>query len=324
MGKIGHGFLRVAVETMRFGLLALSLAAVCLTLQAQTAAPPKSPFVGSTVCKGCHPDVWLNFFKNAHFRSIASGKEPPEATGCEGCHGPGRKHVEGMGKKSEIRAFSVLPQKQILETCLTCHSKAMSRANIQRSEHTNADVVCTNCHSIHKAATPKFLLAKQQTELCYTCHSDVRAQFSMPVKHRVNEGVIQCTDCHNPHGTFAASWRMGQQPKLVDQKLGSEEPCLRCHANYRGPFVFEHAAVRVDGCEVCHSPHGSMNAKLLKRPVVFTVCLECHNGAGTFGRNNNGVLLTASSHNLLDPKFQKCTTCHVRIHGSNSDQFFLR
>jgi DmsE family decaheme c-type cytochrome len=295
-------------------------------LSAQTGAPalPKSPFVGSTVCKGCHPDIWLNFFKNAHYRSIAAGNEAPEKTGCEGCHGPGRDHVAGMGKKSAIRAFSVMPPKQILQACLVCHSASLSRANIQKSQHTEADVVCTNCHSIHKAATPKFLLAKQQTELCYSCHTDVRAQFSMPFKHRVNEGAVQCTDCHNPHGTFAATWRMGGRPKLVDQKLGNEEPCLKCHTNYRGPFVFEHAAVRVDGCESCHAPHGSMNPKLLSRPVVFTTCLECHTGAGTFGRQNNGVPLQPSTHNMLDPRYQKCTNCHVRIHGSNSDQYFLR
>jgi DmsE family decaheme c-type cytochrome len=300
----------------------------CLTacLMAQTPPSPaaKSPFVGSTVCKGCHPDVSLNFFKNAHYKSIASGKEAPEKTGCEGCHGPGRAHVEGMGKKTAIRAFSALPPKQILEACLTCHSKDMARANIQHSQHTEAEVVCTNCHSIHKSPVPKFLLAKQQSELCYTCHNEVRAQFSMPFKHRVNEGVVQCTDCHNPHGTFAATWRMGAKPRLVDQKLGNEQPCLRCHENYRGPFVFEHAAIRVDGCESCHSPHGSTNAKLLKRPVVFTVCLECHNGAGTFGRENIGVFQTPSTHNMLDPHYQKCTTCHVRIHGSNSNAFFLR
>ena len=62
--------------------------------------------------------------------------------------------------------------------------------------------------------------------------------------------------------------------------------------------------------------------KLLRRPVVYTVCLECHNGAGTFGRSNNGVLLQSPAHNMLDPRFQNCTLCHVRIHGSNADPNF--
>jgi DmsE family decaheme c-type cytochrome len=301
---------------------------VFLFAQAIPAQTPqaKSPYVGSTVCQGCHPGVTLNFYKNAHFKSVASGSEAPQRTGCEGCHGPARAHVESMGDRTLIRAFSAMPKKQVLDTCLTCHSKDMARANIQRSQHTQAEVVCTNCHSVHKARTPKFLLAKQQAELCYTCHTSVQAQFSMPFKHRVNEGAMQCTDCHNPHGTFAADWRMGARPRLVDQKLGNEEPCLRCHSDKRGPFVFEHAPVRVEGCESCHSPHGSMNAKLLRRPVVFTVCLECHTGTGngTFGAANGGVVLQSSSHNMLDPKYQRCTTCHVRIHGSNSDPNFLR
>ena len=57
--------------------------------------------------------------------------------------------------------------------------------------------------------------------------------------------------------------------------------------------------------------------------VVLTICLECHNGGGG-GTRHTGVDVQSSRHNLLDPKYQKCTTCHVRLHGSNADQFFLR
>ena len=164
----------------------------------------------------------------------------------------------------------------------------------------------------------------KQMDLCYSCHLQVKAQFSMPFKHRVNEGVIQCTDCHNPHGTFAATTRMTARPRMVDQGQGNEQPCMKCHTDKRGPFVFEHAAVRVDGCETCHNPHGSMNAKLLKRPVVATLCLECHNGAGSFGRSSQGIPRQSPSHNMADPRFQNCTTCHVRLHGSNTDPRFFR
>ena len=301
-----------------------------LLLAAPLAALAQSPpanggYIGSAACKTCHPDIWLNFYKNPHYQSVASGKEPAERTGCEGCHGPGAAHVEARGGKTTIpHAFSLMSPTQILDDCLQCHAKTVSRANIRRSAHTQADVVCSNCHSIHKPQTPKFLLAKVQRDLCYQCHATVRAQFDMPVKHRVNEGVVQCSDCHNPHGTFAATWRNGIRPRMVDQASVNEEACLKCHQDKRGPFVYEHAAVRVDGCEACHAPHGSTNSKLLRRAVVYTVCLECHNGAGTFGRTNSGVLAQSSAHNLLDPRFQNCTLCHVRIHGSNADANLLR
>jgi DmsE family decaheme c-type cytochrome len=287
--------------------------------------PASSKYVGSAVCRACHPDIWADFYKNPHYKSVASGKESPERTGCEGCHGPGSDHVAAGGGKTTIpHAFSLMSPVQILDDCLACHAKDISRANIRRSVHTTEDVVCSNCHSIHKAQTPRFLLAKVQRDLCYQCHQTVRAQFDMPVKHRVNEGVVQCTDCHNPHGTFAPTWRNGIRPRMVDQALLNEEACLKCHQDKRGPFVFEHPAVRVDGCESCHVPHGSTNSKLLRRPVVYTVCLECHNGAGTFGIANSGVFIPSPAHNMLDPRFRNCTTCHVRIHGSNADQNLLR
>jgi len=54
------------------------------------------------------------------------------------------------------------------------------------------------------------------------------------------------------------------------------------------------------------------------------MCLECHNGAGTFGREKTGIIAQTGSHNMFDPKYRNCTACHVRIHGSNADPNFLR
>ncbi|HVX65626.1 MAG TPA: DmsE family decaheme c-type cytochrome [Bryobacteraceae bacterium] len=287
-------------------------------LQAETG------YVGSETCKRCHGDLWRTFFRNPHYKSIASGEEPPERTGCEGCHGPGQKHVAAMGNKAAIVAYSQLEPAQVIDRCLGCHAGDVGKSNIRRSSHTLANVGCTSCHSIHKSTTSRFLLAKAEHNVCYGCHAQVRSQFSMPFKHRVNEGFMECSDCHNPHGTFAASWRMGDRPRMVDQAKGPEEPCIRCHTDKRGPFVFEHASVRVDGCETCHQPHGSTNARLLRRPAVFTLCLECHNGAGNFGRNGAGETAQSSFHNMADPKFRTCTLCHARIHGSNSSPLFLR
>jgi len=284
-------------------------------------------FVGSNACRTCHADIWQGFFRNPHHKTIPANIAKPDAkdtTGCEGCHGPGRDHIQGVGDKTKIFAFSLKTPRQALDNCLRCHSQSISRANIRRSEHTQADIVCTNCHSIHKAATPKNLLAKQQVDLCGNCHTHAKAQFALPSKHRVMEGFMQCADCHNPHGTDAPTWRMGQRPRLVTQHLGNEQACLKCHVDKRGPFAFEHAAVRVDGCESCHAPHGSTNGRLLKRPAVFTLCLECHNGAGNFGRQGDGIAAQSASHSLADPRYQNCTLCHVKIHGSNADPLFRR
>ncbi len=307
-------------------MIAAAAAAVLAQDKPPSTPPSASPsnYVGSKACKTCHPDIYSTFYRNPHYR-LESGNQPPEHTGCEGCHGPGQQHVEAHGGKTTIpRAFSLMKPEAVADTCLECHAKDVNRANIRRSSHTLNGFACTTCHSIHRSPAPKFLLARLQRDLCYSCHGDVRAQFQMPGKHRVNEGFMECSDCHNPHGAQAPDWRMGSRPHMVQQALSNEEPCLKCHVDKRGPFVFEHPAVRVDGCEVCHAPHGSPNPRLLRRPVIFTLCLQCHNGLGNFGRTGTGVPITPQSHNILQARFQNCTTCHVRIHGSNADPTFLR
>ena len=289
------------------------------TVWAQSAS---NHYVGSNTCKKCHPDIWSGFYKNPHAKTLTHAEDA--AAGCETCHGPGGNHVAAGGGKATIIAFSQLEPAKVLDQCLACHAETLSRANIRRSPHTAAGMACNSCHSIHKSPTPKALLAKKQTDLCYGCHTQVRAQFSMPVKHRVNEGFMNCSDCHNPHGSFAPVNRPGGHPRMAQQSMPDEEACLKCHTDKRGPFVFEHAGVRLEGCASCHFPHGSTNARLLRRPVVFTLCLECHNGNGNFGRTGTGVPTQNGSHNMANPRFQNCTTCHAAIHGSNADARFLR
>ena len=82
-----------------------------------------------------------------------------------------------------------------------------------------------------------------------------KPQFALPTHHRVPEGAMKCSDCHNPHGT-------SNRAELV--RNGSET-CIQCHAEKRGPFVFEHPASKIEGCIACHTPHGSINRMLLAR-----------------------------------------------------------
>ena len=138
----------------------------------------------------------------------------PKARDARAATVPGKAHVEARGGKATIpRAFSLLSPKETIAACLTCHARDLGKVNIRRSEHTLANVACTSCHSVHHSPTPKFLLAKTPAgSLCYGCHAPVRAQFSMPSKHRVNEGFMQCSDCHNPHGSFAPHLAHGPAP----------------------------------------------------------------------------------------------------------------
>lgn len=300
-----------------FVLLAL---AGCASLNAQ-----EQQFLGSEACQACHPDIWHGFNGNPHFESIARESSPPEATGCEGCHGPGGLHVTGAGDKSQIVVFPELAPTEVLDNCLTCHADDIGKMQIRRSSHSTGEVSCVSCHSIHGSREIGPLLANQEREVCYGCHLEVRARFSLPFKHRVNEGAMKCSDCHNPHGAPNATWSSAASSKMVRHAFGNDMACTGCHTDLRGPFVHEHPPVRVEGCQACHDPHGSPNPRLLSRPAAFTLCLECHNNVMGFGIRGDGIPNpTEGFHNLADPSFQNCVTCHSRIHGSNADPLFRR
>lgn len=311
------------------GLLANALstvAAALLPLAAvgQGQGDPSQQFVGGQVCQGCHADISGNFRRNPHFVPFVLGNEPPERTGCEGCHGPGFLHAISADAEKIVRFPSLAPS-EAQNRCLLCHSDDFGKMHVRRSAHLTGEIGCTSCHSIHGSHDSSPLLAAEQREVCYACHREIRARFDMPFKHRVNEGAIECSDCHNPHGAPVASWRTAHSPRMVSPAFGNDQPCGRCHSDKRGPFVHEHPPVRVEGCQSCHDPHGSTNARLLNRPTVFTMCLECHSEIAGFG--SRGDVIPGPSryfHNLADPVFRDCVLCHSRIHGSNVDRWFRR
>lgn len=282
------------------------------TPQATSANYKAEDYVGAETCKTCHEEIYNNFQKTGHFKLTRYGNWTADNKGCEACHGPGKAHVDAGGDKTKIHTFEDQSAKQISETCLRCHAGKEEHNNFRRGEHWRNDVSCVNCHAPHSpTATAQKMLIQKEPMLCFSCHSEIKSLFAMPFRHKVMEGTMKCSDCHNPHGGF--------ELKQVRLATGGDAPCLKCHADKQGPFVFEHAPLREEGCTICHIPHGSNNPKLLKRNEVRILCLECHSNAGTVGAPD-----TPSFHNQATARFQNCTTCHVKIHGSNLDRTFFR
>lgn len=141
-------------------------------------------------------------------------------------------------------------------------------------------------------------------EACRRCHVDVRAEFNLPHHHPVPEGRMSCIECHPPHRSIA---RTGGSVNL----MAAEETCLECHAAQRGPYVFEHEAMR-EGCTACHTPHGSINAKMLTARDS-NLCMKCH-----FQQVQNGAILIGGSDHTVRLQQGTCWTagCHEAVHGS--------
>jgi DmsE family decaheme c-type cytochrome len=95
-----------------------------------------------------------------------------------------------------------------------------------------------------------------------------------------------------------------------------DEVCYKCHTEKQGPFVYQHEA-KIEGCVICHSPHGSGNQRMLNQTQVNLLCLSCHSQAATVGPPGTPTFHDQST------KYQSCTLCHVAIHGSNTSSVFF-
>ena len=268
-----------------------------------------SAYAGAGACSTCHAAEYKSWKNSAHWNQTY--KEGGIAKhGCEDCHGPAADHVADPSDTSKLFLFEKASTKDINQRCLTCHASGTEHMNAINSEHSKSNVSCISCHSPHHSETKEFMLVKAQPELCYTCHLQQKAQFEMPFHHRVNEGLIQCSDCHNPHGTV--------KPQQVRTSSTQDVVCFTCHTDKQGPFVYEHSPIKVEGCSSCHLTHGGPNPHMLKLSNVNLLCLQCHTTSSFSSAPG-----APSFHNQAS-LFQSCTLCHVEIHGSNFDATFFK
>lgn len=254
---------------------------------------------GRDMCLSCH-EVSGGFMSSPHGEAE-----------CEACHGPGSLHMDAGGDDT-LSLTNVAPR-LLTERCLSCHnSMPKSVGDFPLSPHGRHQVACSECHQIHpERAKFGLLKADGTTQLCTSCHKSTEAAFRKPNHHPVLEGGMTCRDCHDPHSdTNRSARRLEAFPK---------NGCVTCHADKRGPFVFEHAPVRIEGCAACHEPHGSFNSKLLVRSEVMHLCLECHSMTPDVAAPQ-----PPSIHDLRSARFRNCTTCHREIHGSNVNPAFFR
>lgn len=202
--------------------------------------------------------------------------------------------------------------------CATCHGDvtdhfkgATHQGLTLNGDKKGLDISCEACHGpgakhVESGGGKGTMInPKKSSETCYSCHLDKRGDFSLPSSHPVKSGKMQCADCHEPH--------KGKAVATGGTQLGAlNETCLNCHTAQRGPFVYDHEATR-EGCTVCHSPHGSVNAKMLKTRNQ-NLCLQCH-----FEIQAGGKLLIDNGDHASRLNRGTCWSagCHEAVHGSH-------
>ena len=264
---------------------------------------------GAESCLRCHdkPPA-TNILHTAHAMK-ADSRTPFAARACESCHGASPEHMSRpqgatqrplpamtFGKKSPN---AVAEQNGV---CLGCHS-GTNRMNWKGSPHQIADNTCVSCHNVHTTAD-RVLVKKAQPAVCYDCHKEQRAQAYLRSHHPINEGLVTCSECHNPHGSPTDKLLVG---------ITVNATCYNCHAEKRGPFLWEHAPVKED-CRNCHVPHGSVQPRLLKTRAPW-LCQECHMEQQHPSTLYSGASLPPAAGHQLFAK--ACLNCHSQVHGSN-------
>jgi DmsE family decaheme c-type cytochrome len=195
--------------------------------------------------------------------------------------------------------------RDVSAVCLTCHTRG-EHAQWKGSMHDTRNLSCITCHSVHSPKSESAQLKTATiTETCAGCHTTEAAKLQRLGHMPVREGKMECTSCHNPHGTTSA--------RLLRAGNWINETCTSCHAEKRGPFLWDHAPVR-EGCNTCHDPHGSNNDRMLvaKLPML---CQRCHIGTKHPSTIYDNNALNSKSSRLIG---RACINCHQQIHGSNS------
>lgn len=248
-------------------------------------------------------------------------------------HRTGRRVLLGIGCLLPVLLFSCVNVNRVLvapptipgatvvgnETCSQCHEPITKHFDTathvelryEGDEGEEAmNVGCESCHgpgSIHAesgGAYHTIINPKRSPDVCFRCHTDKHGEFRLPYAHAVLENQLSCGDCHDPH--------QGSAIKNESTALHRpNETCTSCHPAQRGPYVFEHEAMR-EGCTICHDPHGSVNAKMLNERGP-NLCLKCH-----FQVMGSGLTVGGLPHRFLLQQGTCWTAgCHEAVHGSH-------
>ena len=219
------------LSTMKRALLILgalsfgfTVFVACSSVARTVVVPPEiegAHYVGNGACVSCHTNITRAFPASAHGKLNKDEIRFAHVTGCESCHGPASKHVDGGGGRGR---FIVNPVKDPT-ACFQCHLDVHARFNLpQRHPVIEGRMNCVQCHDPHGHEIMKpggGLAMARLNQQCAECHREQSRPFVYE-HEALREG---CITCHDPHGSI-------NRQLLVER---DNNLCLKCHVQIQGP-----------------------------------------------------------------------------------------
>lgn len=242
----------------------------------------------NAMCADCH-STFLSMNYDAGSDSFSTTWQE-QSVGCQGCHGPGRAHVDwarndqsGPGKGPDADAFGLLVDfngmdpENVVETCAYCHSRRQPLKDGQQAQEAYLD------KALPSTLRPDLYHADGQIQ------GEVYVYGSF-IQSAMYKAGVSCLDCHDPHTT-----------KVIAQ---GNALCTQCH-NPAPPSRFPQISpLNYDSPEHHHHPQGSPGAQ----------CVNCHMTEETYmvvdPRRDHSFRVPRPDLALATDSPNACNHCH--------------
>ncbi len=175
-----------------------------------------------------------------------------------------------------------------------------------------------------KFDTIKFTGKKKQ--ICYQCH--FRKFDKYKYLHKPAAEEWRCLLCHDMEARETDSSPDAPVRFTIENPEEVASLCYKCHEilhEYIDSQEYIHGPIGMEGCTMCHSPHGSTQKKLLHDNAT-TLCVNCHEAQDMLELpvvheviKQKGCVACHNPHaspypmQLREDITKLCYTCHIKI-----------
>ena len=284
-------------------------------------------YVGSAACRACHPNIAADHFQHAHSQALKTVTGTPPVY-------PAEAEFAGVDSPPPGHEWTDIAY------VVGGYTKGANLVNLNGFVLTDADsgaVLSYHLRHLPSGTEPGYdpVAADRIGTMpfgydCFRCHTtgpqslDTNGGMRQGSRPGIGgtwaEDGVHCEVCHGP-----GSQHLPSPPANINPDPANDV-CVRCHAGFAGPGVFEAAGGFIIGnqqadevaasphaafdCVFCHAPHVSVTYD--RENGLRNQCLDCH--AGMSMALHAGKFLVQGDY----VERLSCESCHMPLASKNT------